>query len=357
MIFPEDEYYMRVALNHARRGLGHTAPNPAVGCVIVRDGIIVAASYTASGGRPHAETRALKDAGGLAKGAIAYVTLEPCAHHGQTGPCARALAEAGIVRVVVACVDPDPRVSGKGLQILEDAGIEVVSGVLEKEALALNKGFFLKVTQGRPLVTLKLAVSADGKISARVGTRTQISGELAGRYVHLLRSQHDSILIGIGTLLVDNPILTTRVEGHNHVMTRVILDERLDMPLESRLVQSASIAPVLIVHKNGDVDKVVDLKARGCELIEVDPHDLRGVLRLLAGRGMTRLLVEGGAKVAGAFLSAGLVDELQMLRAPMVLGAEGVEAFAGGDPTVYGLKLQKTRTLGDDLLEIYRPAD
>lgn len=357
MVFSDDEYYMRVALSHARRGLGHAAPNPAVGCVIVRDGVIVAAAHTAPGGRPHAEALALKMAGGAACGAAAYVTLEPCAHYGQTGPCALALAEAGISRVVVACVDPDPRVSGRGLAMLEDAGIEVACGVLEAEALALNKGFILKNTRGRPLVTLKLAVSADGKITAQAGTRTRISGAAASRYVHLLRSQHDSILIGVGTALVDNSILTTRLEGHNHVMKRVILDERLDLPLESALVQSAENAPVMIVCQNAPVDKAVEMKARGCELIEADPHDLTAVLRLLAGGGITRLLVEGGGRVAGSFLSAGLVDELQVIRSPSVLGAQGVEAFGGGGPEGYGLVLQKTRRLGDDLLEIYRPAD
>lgn len=357
MISHDDEYYMRVALNHARRGLGNTAPNPAVGCVLVKGGMILAAARTAPGGRPHAEARALERAGRMASGSTAYVTLEPCAHQGQTGPCARALVEAGIARAVVACVDPDPRVSGKGLQILEEAGIEAVCGVLEKEALALNKGFFLKIMQGRPFVTLKLAVSADGKIAERPGMRTRISGEMAGRYVQLLRSQHDSILIGIGTVLVDNPILTTRVEGHNHAMTRVILDKRLDMPLGSGLVQSAFDAPVLIVHENAPVDKIVDLRAKGCELIEVDPCDLKTILSVLAGRGTTRLLVEGGGRVAGAFLSAGFIDELQMIRSPIMLGGQGVAAFSRGDPIACGMKLQKTRVLGDDLLEIYRPAD
>jgi diaminohydroxyphosphoribosylaminopyrimidine deaminase/5-amino-6-(5-phosphoribosylamino)uracil reductase len=355
----DDYYFMTVALNHARRGLGFTAPNPSVGCVIVKDGRIVAAASTApSGGRPHAETVALAQAGIDAKGACAYVTLEPCAHHGQTGPCAQALIDAGIRRVVVACIDPDLRVSGRGIKMLQDAGIEVVQGALEREARELNRGFFLKISQHRPLVTLKIAVSADQKISAAKGQRTQISGDLANRYMHVLRSQHDAVLVGIGTVLVDNSLLTARVEGQKKVMTRIVLDHRLEIPLESALVQGAKSDPVLVFYNQGSVDKIEDLLRKGCELIPQDPHDLKAVLGILAERGITRLLVEGGAKIHTAFLKFGLVDEFQLIRSPKILGAYGVPALGGYDLAVleadFGLKLQKTRNLGEDLLEFYR---
>ncbi|MCC6598916.1 MAG: bifunctional diaminohydroxyphosphoribosylaminopyrimidine deaminase/5-amino-6-(5-phosphoribosylamino)uracil reductase RibD [Alphaproteobacteria bacterium] len=357
MFSAEDEYYMRVALGQARRGLGHVAPNPAVGCVLVKDGCILAVAHTADGGRPHAEALALQQADGASKGATAYVSLEPCAHQGKTGPCALALIDAGVKRVVIACIDPDPRVSGRGVQMLENAGIEVLCGVLEEEALNLNKGFIFKVTRNRPFVTLKLALSADKKIAVREGSRTQISGALAGRYTQFLRSQHDAILIGIGTALVDNPVLISRVKGHLHVMPRVILDAALEIPMGSNLVQSIADAPVFIIHDVDDVDKTVDLKAAGCTLIRENPRNLEKVLALLTERGVTRLLVEGGARVAQSFLEAGLVDECQLIYAPVKLGPGGVAAFPDTDIEVYGMKLKKTRVLGEDLLEIYGAAD
>lgn len=354
----DDEYFMRVALNHARCGLGLTAPNPSVGCVIVKAGRIVAASHTAPSGRPHAEVLALAQAGADAKGACAYVTLEPCSHHGKTPPCALALIEAGIKRAVVACIDSDPRVSGRGIKMLHDSGIEVVTGILEHEAQALNAGFFLNILKKRPLVTLKLAVSADEKIAQERGVRTQISKTLAQRYGHLLRSQYDAILVGIGTVLVDNPLLTARLEGQKKVMTRIVLDQNLDMPANSALVQSAKNDPVVIFHADSAVDKIEKLSSLGCDCIAQDPHDLRGVLLTLASRGITRLLVEGGAKAHTSFLKAGLVDEFQVLRSPKILGANGVPALVGHDLAAlqadFGLKLQKTRNLGEDLLEIYR---
>lgn len=355
----DDYYFMTVALNHARRGLGLTAPNPSVGCVIVKDGRIVAAASTAASGRPHAEALALTQAGLEAKGACAYVTLEPCSHHGQTGPCARALIEAGIKRTVIACIDPDPRVSGRGIQILQESGIEVLQGVLEQEAQALNRGFFFNVLEKRPLVTLKSAVSADAKIAQEQGVRTQISEDLAQRYGQLLRSQHDAILVGIGTVLVDNPFLTARIQGLKKVTTRIVLDQNIDISIDSALVQSAKNDPVLIFRAQGSVDKSEELLRMGCELIAQDPHDLNGVLNILAGRGLTRLLVEGGARVHTSFLTAGLVDEFQLIRSPKILGAHGVPALSGYDLAAleadFGLKLQKTRNLGQDLLEIYHP--
>ncbi len=300
-----DERYMRVALNRAQRGIGHCAPNPAVGCVLVKGGVILAAAHTAKGGRPHAEALALETAGAQAKGATAYVTLEPCAHHGQTPPCAQSLIDAGVRRVVVACTDPDPRVSGQGIRMLVDAGIDVNIGVLEEAALAMNAGFFSRVNHSRPYVTLKCAISADGMIAEGVGKRSQISGAMASRYMHLLRSQNDAIMVGKTTFKVDMPRLTTRIECYEH---------------ESR---------VYILKK--------DVKEA---LLEVN-HD-----------GITRLLVEGGAKTHNSFLESGVVDEVHLLKSPLVLGAGGVRA---ADFSAYSaLKLKETRVLGEDMLEIYR---
>ena len=319
---------MRHALSLARRGVGRTAPNPAVGCVIVKNGVVVGRGWTADGGRPHAEPIALEQAGAAAKGASVYVSLEPCNHQGKTPPCSGALIEAGVRRVVVACIDPDPRTAGQGIETLKAAGIKVDVGVLEQEALALNAGFILRVTEGRPFVTCKLAVSADGKIAAAPGQRTQITGALAGRYTHLLRSQHDAVLVGAETACVDEPLLTTRIEGYEHQSVRVVLDGGVCLPEET---------------------------------IDVDPHDLKAVLGALAARDVTRLLVEGGARVHTSFLEAGLCDQFYLFRAPQEIGASGVDGLAGHDvlniAAVFDLEQQKTISLfrdkGEDLLEIY----
>lgn len=302
-----DIHYMRMALNYARRGIGRVAPNPSVGCVIVRDDMIVGRGRTAEGGRPHAEAAALDHAGELARGATAYVTLEPCAEHGREGPCAAALIKAGVAQVVVACHDLNPVVYKKGIAILEDAGIHVTFGVLEEDAIAMHKGFFLRVTENRPYITLKCAISADGKIAEAVGKRTQISGKLASRYMHLLRSQHDAILVGQMTEFVDKPQLTTRIEGYEHESLRVVLDKNV-----------------------GETSQE------------------------LAEKGITRLLVEGGAKTHTSFLKTGLYDEVQLIKSPKILGEQGVDAadFMGER----NLILQKTRPLGEDVLEIYARA-
>jgi len=348
---------MRVALAQARRGLGRTAPNPSVGCVIVKNGIILAAARTGDGGRPHAETIALAQAGVQARGADVYVTLEPCAHVGQTGSCAQALRAAGVQRVVVACIDPDPRVSGSGLAILREAGIEVVMSVLEAEALALNAGFIFKITQNRPFVTLKLAVSSDGKIAAGEGMRTQISGPLADTYKHVVRARHDAVLVGIGTVLADDPLLSTRLEGHFDVVKRIILDAKLEIPRGCALFRTAQIDPVWLVHQSEDSEKIRALAALGVRLLASDPHDVKAVLEHLAAEGITRLLIEGGARVAESFLKAGMVDECLLLKSPMVLGEGCVSALPTQDifdlPDFTALRLQKTRVLGQDMLEIY----
>lgn len=360
--FPMDHTgHMRHALSLAGRALGRVAPNPAVGCVIVAaDGRIVGRGRTADGGRPHAETVALAQAGPAARGATAYVTLEPCSHHGQTPPCADALIEAGVARVIAAIEDPDPRVSGKGFAKLRAAGVDVQIGSLKKEAERLNAGFFLQVREHRPLVTLKIAQSLDGRIATSTGESRWITGEDARRFGHLLRARHDAILIGIETALADDPELTCRLPGLESASPiRVVLDTRLRLSDWSKLAQSARDIPTLVftTAKDGGA-----LRACGVEIATV-ARDARGrpdveaVLRALAERGVTRLLVEGGASVHASFLDRRLVDRMEVFHAPAVLGGAGrasIDALAALDLDETP-RFERTgrRVLGPDLLESF----
>lgn len=344
---------MRHALMLAERALGTVAPNPAVGCVIVRDGVIVGRGWTQRGGRPHAEVVALRQAGGAAKGATAYVTLEPCAHMGQTPPCANALIEAGIARVVAAIEDPDPRVSGRGFAMLREAGVTVETDVLRDEAAFSNAGFLSRIVKKRPLVTLKLAVSADGKVARAPGGDQWITGEEARRFGHLLRARHDAILVGIETVLMDDPELTCRIPGlEDRSPLRVVLDSGLRLPITAKLVQTARKVPVMVfTARNGGED----LRAAGVDIVCVAPDaqsrpDLDAVLGELAGRGITRLLVEGGATVEQAFLARGLADRLEIFRSPVTAG-EGGQAAPHFPLENYGLSGR--RALGSDVLESY----
>lgn len=352
-----DLVHMRHALALAGRALGTTAPNPGVGCVIVsKDERVVGRGYTQKGGRPHAETMALAEAGNEAHGATAYVTLEPCAHQGETPPCARSLAEAGIARVVAAVEDPDPRVCGKGIAMLWDAGVEVATGVLEGEAAELNAGFFLRVKQNRPLVTLKIAQSLDGKTATVSGQSRWITGPQARRFGHLLRARHDAILIGIETALADDPELTCRIKGlEDRSPTRVVLDTRLRLPRTSKLVATAAQVPTLVFTAAdgtlGDAQVIKTAKdARG-------RPDIGAVLNELARRGVTRLLVEGGPSVHASLLDRGFADRLEIFRAPVVIGASGrsgIDALAALDldEARRFVSLGK-RALGPDLLESF----
>ena len=323
-----DLQHMRYALRLAERALGATAPNPAVGCVIVSgEGLVIGRGFTAKGGRPHAETLALAQAGEAAHGSCAYVTLEPCSHQGQTPPCAQALVEAGIKRVVVAIEDPDPRVSGKGLAMLRAAGVEVVTGVCAKEAQELNAGFFLRLKAGRPFVTLKIAQSLDGKTASATGESKWITGQEARHFGHLLRARHDAILVGSGTALADDPELTCRLPGlEERSPLRLVLDSRLKLTEWSRLAQTAAEVPT-IVYTTSDSSGAA-LKACNVEIVKVARDargrpDLAAVLGDLGKRGMTRLLVEGGGTVHASFLDRGFADRLEIFTAPVVLGAAG----------------------------------
>jgi diaminohydroxyphosphoribosylaminopyrimidine deaminase / 5-amino-6-(5-phosphoribosylamino)uracil reductase len=324
---------MQAALGLARRGLGMVWPNPAVGCILVKDGRVVGRGWTAEGGRPHAETRALAQAGAAAKGATAYVTLEPCCHHGQTGPCADALVAAGVSRVVVAVDDPDPRVSGRGVERLRQAGLTVDTGVLAEAAAELNAGFFQRISEGRPLVTVKLATSLDGRIATRRGESQWITGAAARAAGHRLRAEADAILVGSGTVIADNPELTCRLPGlAERSPLRIVVDGHLRLPLTSRLVATAVNPPTWVITREGnDPDRVQAFVDCGVEVIEVPlaadgKIDLTVAFRELGRRGLTRVLVEGGAHVIAALLRAGQVDRLAWFRAPMVLGGDGIPA-------------------------------
>ncbi len=355
---------MRHALRLARRGLGRVAPNPAVGCVITAGGAVVGRGWTQPGGRPHAETVALSQAGERARGATVYVTLEPCAHHGKTPPCAQALIDAGVARVVMAISDPDPRVCGRGRAMLEAAGITVSEGLCEEEARFLNAGFLLRVASGRPLVTLKLATSLDGRIATHSGQSKWITGAEARAHVHRLRAENDAILTGIGTVLADDPDLGCRLKGLEDCSPlRVVLDSHLRIPLTSRLVRTAG-ERALVVFCRDDADRLrrralEDCGVRVCPL----PADQGGyvpvtaAVRILAAEGITRLLVEAGGHVGASFLRVSVVDRLEWFRAPVIIGGDGrsaIEAY-GIDTLDQAVRLSpaRLRRVGEDIVESY----
>jgi diaminohydroxyphosphoribosylaminopyrimidine deaminase/5-amino-6-(5-phosphoribosylamino)uracil reductase len=370
----DDTHFMAIALRLARRGLGNVWPNPAVGCVItrIRDGeqIVLARGWTQPGGRPHAEAAALEElkrcyGAEAAKGAIAYVSLEPCSHHGRTPPCADALIDAGIGRAVVACADPDERVSGRGIARLRDAGIEVVTGVCEAEARALNAGFFCRVEAGRPEVAWKTASSLDGRIAARSGHSQWITGETARAHAHLERARHDAILVGLGTAVSDDPQLTCRLPGlAGRSPVRIVLDSHLRLPLTSQLVSGAADTPTwLIARDDNDPVRLRAYRDLGVDVITVPPDEggrpaLVPALRALGERGLTRLLVEGGANVAAALVCEGLVDRVLWYRAPLLVGGDGLSATVpfGLRRLADAPRFVRTdlRPLGEDWLEVYR---
>ena len=366
-----DRRYMTGALALARRGLGNVWPNPAVGCVIVRDGRVVGRGWTQPGGRPHAETEALARAGAAAKGATAYVTLEPCSHHGQTGPCAEALVKAGIARVVVALADPDPRVAGQGLAMLRAVGIPVETGLLSNEARAINRGFFSRVEAGRPMVTLKLALSLDGKIAAHTGDSRWITGDAARGAAHGLRASHDAVAVGIGTAAFDDPMLDCRLPGVAvRQPVRIVFDSRLQLPLTARIIATAKQCPTWIVTLRDTAENLVEARADalrelGVELVEADAGatgrlSIGSALKALGERGLTRLLVEGGGRLAAGFLDENYVDALTIFRGPQIIGGDGVPGIAplGLDKVADArrFRLIDRRAAGEDVVETYLPA-
>ncbi|MDO8840187.1 MAG: bifunctional diaminohydroxyphosphoribosylaminopyrimidine deaminase/5-amino-6-(5-phosphoribosylamino)uracil reductase RibD [Parvibaculum sp.] len=365
---PDDTQFMKMALMLAERGLGQVAPNPAVGCVIVREvgGMprVVGRGWTQDGGRPHAETEALGRACALARGATAYVSLEPCAHQGKTGPCAQALIDAGVARVVGAVSDPNPLVAGRGFAMLEAAGVAVTENVCGDEARHLNAGFFLTMSEERPLVTLKIASSLDGRSATHDGQSQWITGERARNRGHLLRATHDAIMVGSATAVVDDPQLTCRLPGlGGRSPVRIVADGRLRLPLTSKLVRDARKTPVWVLTlPGGDDARRKAFEDCGVILIDVAPGDdglmnMRAALEKIAGRGVTRLLVEGGARLAASLMRSRLVDRIEWFQSPKVIGGDGYPAIAGlgvkhvDNAPVFALR--ELISLGEDSLASY----
>src|SRR6266404_8442915 len=357
---------MRAALALARRSLGRTWPNPAVGCVIVRDGVVLARGRTRDSGRPHAEADAIAQEAGISlRGATVYVTLEPCSHHGRTPPCADALIAAGIARVVSALEDPDPRVSGAGHARLRAAGIQVDVGEGAGEAAEINAGFFLRVREGRPLFHLKLATSLDGRIATSSGESRWITGDAARADGHRLRAAHDAILIGGGTALADDPELTCRLAGREEQSPlRLVLDSQARLSVNSKLVARARTFPLWLLCTQAASDEARQaLVGRGAKVIEVAADgdgrvDVAAAAHALGEQGLTRVLLEGGGAVSATFLRAGLVDRVSCYRAGVVLGGDGrsaVDAISEGRlDFAPRFDLQNQRKVGRDTLETWR---
>jgi len=364
-----DQRFMALALALGRRGQGRTWPNPAVGAVIVKDGVIVGRGWTQPGGRPHAEVEALQRAGEAARGATLYVTLEPCSHHGKSPPCADAVISAGIARVVSAIEDPNPEVAGQGHTKLRAAGIVVDVGLGATEAAHDHAGHFRRIRDKRPHVILKLAVSTDDKIAAASHKPVAITGETARTRVHLLRAQCDAILVGIGTVRADDPLLNCRLPGMEaRSPVRVVLDRALRIPGTSKLVHSARQTPLWVMTSDlAEAPAAAKLGAAGAQVIHVaataNPPglDLAAVLHTLSDKGISRLMVEGGARVASSFVAADLVDEIWLLRGREAIGADGIPALDAlplsaitGSPA---FKTRASETLDGDSLIVYERAN
>ncbi len=359
-----DVRWMRLALSLGRRGLGRVWPNPAVGCVLAHGGRVVGRGWTAPGGRPHAEVLALGQAGDLARGACAYVSLEPCNHHGQTGPCAEALIDAGVSRVVVACEDPDPRVTGGGIARMRAAGIEVVTGIGAEAAAADHAGFFSRVRSGRPMLTLKLAMSLDGRIATASGESQWITGPAARRHVHGMRANHDAVLVGAGTARADDPSLTVRGLGVAQQPVRVVISRRLDLPVASVLGRGARDVPVWLIHGEDAPDTArAAWREAGARLLEVETGsggqvDPAAAFAALGDAGLTRVFCEGGGALGASLLAADLVDELAVFNGGLILGAEGTPGIGALGIAALGeaprWRLDRVERAGEDTLSRWR---
>jgi diaminohydroxyphosphoribosylaminopyrimidine deaminase/5-amino-6-(5-phosphoribosylamino)uracil reductase len=357
----EDERFMALALTLGRRGLGNTWPNPAVGAVVVKDGVILARGWTQEGGRPHAEVEALRRAKKAAQGATIYVTLEPCSHHGKTPPCADAIIKAGIARVVSALEDPNPEVAGQGHERLRAKGIQVDVGLGAEEARRAHAGHIAKVALGRPHVLLKMAISADGKVGLAGRKPVALSGEAARARVFQMRAMSDAILVGIGTILSDNPQLTCRLPGmFERSPVRVILDAKLRTPLATSVIATVRETPTWIFAAR-DASPIAEeiLQDKGCRVFRVDGDngrlDLAGVLKTLSGEGITRLMVEGGPTIAASFVAADLVDEAALVYSEKLVGEAGIAPLEGMalDAINTHLRVTGSERLGPDTLEHY----
>ncbi|MEW6593391.1 MAG: bifunctional diaminohydroxyphosphoribosylaminopyrimidine deaminase/5-amino-6-(5-phosphoribosylamino)uracil reductase RibD [Thermodesulfobacteriota bacterium] len=358
---PTDLDYMRLALREAKKGIGRTSPNPAVGAVVVKNGVVLGKGFHRKAGTPHAEVHALNAAGAKAKGATIYVTLEPCNHTGRTPPCTAAILKSGIRRVVIGMADPNPRVAGGGAEYLKRQGLTVASGVLEAECRRINRPFVKHSTTGLPWVIMKAGMSLDGRIATATGHSNWITGEKARHHVHRLRDRVDAILIGSGTAFTDDPSLTTRLPGgRGRDPLRVVLDSSLRLPATAKmLTQESPSRTMIFCGPQPAAKKVAALEAAGAlvrpvALARDGGLDLKLVLRQMGSEGITSVLVEGGGTVHGALLRAGLVDEAKLFVAPIFIGSDGLPVVAGQGVTVVGqaprLSEVRSRRFGDDVL-------
>ncbi|PKM80383.1 MAG: riboflavin biosynthesis protein RibD [Firmicutes bacterium HGW-Firmicutes-13] len=357
-----DEKYMWLALDLARQGIGRTNPNPMVGAVIVKDGEIVGTGYHQKAGTPHAEVHALTAAGEKAQGATMYVTLEPCVHFGKTPPCTEKIMAAGIKKVVISMVDPNPLVCGSGIKVLKDAGIKVKVGVLEDKAKKLNEVFLKYITQGFPFVILKSAMSLDGKIATRKGLSRWITSEKSREFVHQIRNQVDAIMVGIGTVLKDNPRLTTRIETEEEVKNpiRVIVDSQGQIPLDARVVRhSGDSTTILATTELAPADKLKALSSMGVEIFQSNSRDnkvdLTGLMKYLGEREISSLLVEGGSTLNYSLLEEGLIDKILFFIAPKLIGGTEAPTPVGGKgkdflEDVWNVQDIQVKLIGEDIL-------
>jgi len=345
-----DEKYIFFAINLAKKNIGLTSPNPCVGSVLVKNNTIISTGITVAGGTPHSETITITKAGKNAQGATLYVTLEPCSHFGKTPPCTDLIIQSKISRVVIATIDPDLRVNGLGISQLKAAGIEVVVGVLEDKAIESNQGFFTAKTLGRPFITLKLATSYDDKIATNDNKIKWISNEKSRQYAHYLRAKNDAILVGANTVRQDNPMLDCRLAGlEKYSPKRIILSSKLDIDLNSKIIQTAQEIPTFIATNNPDTKKFTDL---GIKIINF--KNLNDLVKKLPTIGINNLLIEGGSVVATEFLKADLVDKLLWIKAPKTIGEDGIDALQNLDISRitedFDFKITKTRMIQEDSL-------
>ena len=354
-----DKLFMAAAMRLARTNLGLTGTNPSVATLLVKDGVIVGRGVTAPGGRPHAETQAIAEAGDRAQRSTAYVTLEPCAHHGRTPPCAEALARAGVIRVVIAASDPDPRVSGNGAQILRAAGIEIVENVLSRQAFDGLSGYLTRSLKKRPEVTLKIAISADGMIGKASAGQVAITGETARRMVHMMRAQSDAILIGSGTALADDPELTCRLPGlERRSPIRIVLDSRLDLSINSKLCRTARDVPIwLAALPFANENKRRTLQALGCRILSCEDHDgkiaLPELLDDLGAQGIASVMLEGGSSAARTMLDDGLIDRIVLFTSDVIVGQGGIASPLDPAHMPPEFELVRTDHFGSDIAREY----
>ncbi|MGI6092784.1 MAG: bifunctional diaminohydroxyphosphoribosylaminopyrimidine deaminase/5-amino-6-(5-phosphoribosylamino)uracil reductase RibD [Veillonellaceae bacterium] len=354
-----DTFYMRQALMLAKNSLGRTSPNPLVGAVIIRDGEVVGTGWHKKAGTPHAEIHALNQAGSLAKDATIYVTLEPCCHHGRTGPCTEALIKAGIKKAVIAMTDPNPKVAGCGIAKLRESGIEVVEGVLAAEAAKLNEVFIKWIATKMPFGVLKTAMTLDGKIATYTGHSKWITGSQARLRVHELRNTYDAIMVGIGTVLADNPELTTRLPNGGRNPVRIVVDSMARTPLSSKIITDGLARTIICVSENAPVDKIASLKSCGAEILIIHRNelglDLRELFIELGNKNITSVLIEGGASINGSALQANIVDKIEWFIAPKIVGGIGAPGSVGsiGAATLDNAHLLEdinTNFIGEDIL-------